>query len=113
MLSSTSGVEQMTLDWSMAVETVDVVVIGAGVAGLNCARKLLRQGATVVVLEARDRVGGRICTLRLPGYEPVELGAQVIHGEFASTWETIPALEQPRAQLAPKPTLLFYVDGGV
>jgi monoamine oxidase len=71
------------------MQTADVVVIGAGVAGLTCARDLARQGRTVVVLEARDRVGGRIWTLRLPGLAPVELGAQVIHGAQASTWEVI------------------------
>ncbi|MBI0379748.1 FAD-dependent oxidoreductase, partial [Streptomyces albiflaviniger] len=40
----------------------DVVVIGAGVAGLITARELGRRGAKVVVLEARDRIGGRTWT---------------------------------------------------
>jgi monoamine oxidase len=71
------------------MQTADVVVIGAGVAGLSCARELARQGRAVVVLEARDRVGGRIWTLRLPGLAPVELGAQVIHGAQAATWDVI------------------------
>ena len=59
----------------------DVVVIGAGVAGLGCASVLARAGATVTVLEARDRVGGRVLTLRPPGAPlPVELGAEFVHG---------------------------------
>lgn len=57
-----------------------VVVIGAGMAGLACARKLAAAGVETVVLEARDRVGGRIVTdRRWPGMA-VDLGAAWIHG---------------------------------
>jgi monoamine oxidase len=46
----------------------------------------VREGRTVLVLEARDRVGGRCWTRRMPGLDiPVELGAEFIHGEAAST----------------------------
>ena len=45
----------------------DVVVVGAGLAGLNAARQLERAGASVLVLEARDRVGGRTCSQRIGG----------------------------------------------
>jgi monoamine oxidase len=63
------------------VERADVAVVGAGVAGLTAARELRRRGLTVVVLEARDRVGGRILTLRDPRLPlPVELGAEFVHG---------------------------------
>lgn len=59
----------------------DVVVIGAGAAGLLAARELGRRGVSVALLEARDRIGGRIDTRRLPGlHAPVELGAEFIHG---------------------------------
>jgi monoamine oxidase len=58
---------------------VDVVVVGAGVAGLTAARELTRKGRRVVVLEARDRIGGRIHTAELGG-EILDLGAAWIHG---------------------------------
>ena len=54
---------------------VDVVIVGAGLAGLSAARRLIRHGQTVVVLEARDRVGGRTLTQTVGGI-PVDLGAQ-------------------------------------
>jgi polyamine oxidase len=57
----------------------DVIVVGAGIAGLAAARELVRKGATVVVLEARDRIGGRIHTETVGG-EVVDLGATWIHG---------------------------------
>ncbi len=59
----------------MTQQSVDVVVIGAGVAGLTTARALTQAGASVVVLEARERVGGRTLTRSLGG-DVVDLGGQ-------------------------------------
>ena len=59
---------------------LDVIVIGAGVAGLAAARALVREGYEVVILEGRARIGGRIHTVhdaRCP--VPIELGAEMIH----------------------------------
>ncbi|HEY7742340.1 MAG TPA: NAD(P)/FAD-dependent oxidoreductase [Burkholderiales bacterium] len=64
----------------------DVVIIGAGAAGLAAAVELARGGKTAVVLEARDRIGGRCWSLDVPGLPvPVELGAEFIHGRPAAT----------------------------
>ncbi|WP_137845148.1 NAD(P)/FAD-dependent oxidoreductase [Microbacterium sp. 2FI] len=57
----------------------DTIVIGAGVAGLTAARLLSNAGLRVVVLEARDRVGGRVSTERRFGLA-TDLGASWIHG---------------------------------
>jgi monoamine oxidase len=60
------------------VHEADVVVVGAGLAGLAAARGLTLQGASVVVLEARDRVGGRVLGHELGDGKVVELGGQWI-----------------------------------
>ncbi len=58
-----------------------VIVLGAGVAGLAAARALGEAGVSVLVLEARARFGGRLLTHRPQGASaPVELGAEFIHG---------------------------------
>lgn len=61
------------------VEHADVLVVGAGVSGLACARGLADAGLDVVVVEARERIGGRVLTHRTTSGDVVELGAQVVH----------------------------------
>jgi len=65
----------------MAELNAEVLIIGAGAAGLAAAAELARSRRSVVVLEARDRIGGRCYTRQEPGLPiPVELGAEFIHG---------------------------------
>jgi monoamine oxidase len=69
----------------MPPRTIDVAIVGAGAAGLIAAHELLRHGLRVVVLEARNRTGGRILTRRPAGASPVELGAEFVHGDAPLT----------------------------
>jgi monoamine oxidase len=72
----------------------DVAVIGAGAAGLAAARALSRAGASAVVLEARDRIGGRCYTREDAGLPvPAELGAEFIHGAAEVSFELLRSAE--------------------
>lgn len=66
------------------------IVVGAGIAGVAAAGALAQAGHEVTIVEARERVGGRVHTARVAG-EPAELGAQVLHGSD-NTLLTIPAV---------------------
>src|SRR5215212_11898499 len=68
----------------------DVLIIGAGAAGLAAARRLAEAGRSVVIVEARDRVGGRVHTIRDAGLPmPIEAGAEFIHGRPPQTWDLV------------------------
>jgi len=58
-----------------ATKRADVVIVGAGFAGLTAARALVAKGKSVIVLEARERVGGRVLNHALPGGHVAERGA--------------------------------------
>src|SRR6266851_1336726 len=68
---------------AMTLRGVSVLVAGAGLAGLAAAHDLTAMGATVTVVEARDRVGGRVWTLRdgFAGRQHAEAGADLIEEE--------------------------------
>lgn len=65
----------------------DVLIVGAGAAGLSAGLELSRAGLRVEILEARDRVGGRIFTRHDPTLNhPIELGAEFVHGLPPEIW---------------------------
>src|ERR1700723_2426594 len=71
----------------------DIVVLGAGAAGLAAARVLAQAGKRVVLLEARERIGGRIFTHHAGPSQsaaaPMEMGAEFIHGLPQATWDLV------------------------
>lgn len=70
----------------------DVIVIGAGASGLAAARVLSDHDLSVVVLEARERIGGRVFTLHDPSSPvPIELGAEFVHGRPEETFHIVEA----------------------
>ena len=72
-------------------DNADVVVIGAGMAGLTAARELFGAGLSVIVVEGGERIGGRLQTIRDFSKQPVEAGAEFIHGNDAATWAEVQA----------------------
>ena len=68
----------------------DVLIIGAGAAGLAAAGVLEREGIRPIILEARERIGGRIHTIHPSSCPvPVELGAEFVHGRPPEIWDEV------------------------
>lgn len=78
----------MSASSNAATPQPEVLILGAGVAGLAAARALAERGVRVLILEARDRVGGRIHTLQTEE-GIVELGAEFVHGRAPELWALI------------------------
>jgi len=86
-----------------ASDEADVVVVGAGVAGLEAARRLLQAGLSVIVLEARSRIGGRIDTHRPDGWPgPIEGGAEFVHGRPRGLVTALDAADVHLVELSPR-----------
>jgi monoamine oxidase len=68
---------------------IDVIILGAGMAGLVAARTLAERGLRVCVLEAKQRVGGRVMSQKVDGGGTVELGAEFVHGRAPELWALI------------------------
>jgi len=76
--------------------SVDVAIVGAGAAGLAAGRDLHSAGYSVLLLEARHRVGGRVFTIR-PSQSvlPIELGAEFVHGRADDVTQIAKAADLP------------------
>src|SRR5207253_957958 len=89
-------------------KTIDVLIIGAGAAGLAAWRELHSAGLNPLVLEGRDRIGGRIFTdRRMPS--PVELGAEFVHGKPKAIWSIV---EKARLQVVEIPATRMLFSRG-
>ena len=88
----------------------DVAIVGGGLAGLRCADVLVERGLDVVVLEARDRVGGRVFSHHFSDGQTCERGAEFIDSNHAEVLALVDrlglALTERTADLDPAATLL-------
>ena len=87
-----------------------IIIAGGGVAGLFAARELSRQGYDITILEATERLGGRIHTIRNALFtQPVEKGVEFIHGNLPLT---IKLLKEARIEYKPvRGNMIRVVDG--
>lgn len=68
------------------MEKAEIIIVGAGAAGLIAAYELSKAGKKIMLFEARDRIGGRACTTHPKGFsQAIETGAEFVHGQLPIT----------------------------
>ena len=67
----------------------DILILGAGASGLSAAAELKSHRRSINIIEARDRIGGRILTVKKAAPFPIELGAEFVHGTEETLWNLI------------------------
>ena len=97
---------------AFAFESADVIVIGAGLAGLNAALNLEAEGYSVIVIEAADYVGGRVRTFDLP-VGPTNAGGQTIGPYYARVRDLAYRLDVPLITPPSRVTMGNYVNGSL
>lgn len=99
---------------SLSAERVDAVVVGAGIAGLACAERLHRRGADVRVLEAAERVGGKIGSIRVPQGYLLELGPHEVRSDDPELFRQFRTLdiEGERVPASPAVERRYVVSDG-
>jgi monoamine oxidase len=91
---------------------LDTVVVGAGVSGLTAARALLKQGCRVILLEARQNLGGRVMQVNGIAPWPLEAGPEFVHGARS---DVVTLLKKAGYRLQEKawPNYLFWGDKSI
>ncbi len=97
---------------AFAFESADIIIIGAGLAGLNAALNLEMEGMSTIVLEAADYVGGRTRTFDLP-VGPTNAGGQTIGPYYARVRDLAFRLDVPLFEPAGRVTMGNYVNGSL
>ncbi|MCU0482642.1 MAG: FAD-dependent oxidoreductase [Anaerolineae bacterium] len=112
------GIGGMALTMSqLASKTVaqspqNIIIIGAGASGITCARQLHDAGHSVIVIEARDRIGGRVWTDTRLDNTPLDLGASWIHGiEDNPVWALVREYGIQTVPTDYDDTILYTADG--
>ncbi|KAH9514704.1 hypothetical protein Btru_023339 [Bulinus truncatus] len=95
----------------MTTQSADVIVIGAGLSGLVAARDLQKNGINVLVLEARDRVGGRMYTIQNKKSPYVDLGAAYIGATQKRVWKLIKEFNLKAFPTNETEDLIYYEKG--
>lgn len=78
--------KKIFMDESTSLDKADVIIIGGGASGLAAGKEIAKAGKKVCVLEARNRLGGRVHTLNVTGFSTqIEAGAEFVHGDMPAT----------------------------
>lgn len=90
---------------------VDVIIVGAGFAGMIAARELSRSGATVIVLDGRDRLGGRTWTKDSIIGLPIEMGGTWVHWTQPHVWSEVVRYDIPLVATPLAEESYWFADG--
>lgn len=113
LYSATTSAALLMTNCTSDRSDLNIIVVGAGMAGLAAARTLQDAGAVVTVLEGRERIGGRVYTSQVWTDAPMDLGASWIHGIRRNPiTDLADQINAPRLETDYDDGLLYGLDGG-